>query len=302
MTNENDNESVSSSLGSVRDGKQNGDNYSSSENENEDDDSGKTEEKGGEDDEDNIFADGGGDEAETKKAFKGLNKDELDIFVSKPFSHDGKIYQVVFFGQHKCWYNTVVFFKVQLVNQHERKSKPVPDMIKKLDEFKLRVEYSQTNEQVFGKGKSYPKVRWYTIISADVRKPEKLETELKKLSTYFKAVHCERLLIKPGRRFMDFVTNSGSDNILNGLKKYMGDDEDVIMRAVNAELIELGKKTHVYHHGQTMDRFMADYYIKKVLVNVLGATSWESVPDQVKKICYKDFPRRSLPDWNKIFP
>ena len=102
---------MSSSLGSVRDGKQNGDNYSSSENENEDDDSGKTEEKGGEDDEDNIFADGGGDEAETKKAFKGLNKDELDIFVSKPFSHDGKIYQVVFFGQHKCWYNTVVFFK-----------------------------------------------------------------------------------------------------------------------------------------------------------------------------------------------
>ena len=41
---------------------------------------------------------------------------------------------------------------------------------------------------------------------------------------------------------MDYVTNSGSENILNGLKKYMGDNEDVIMSAVNAELIELGKK------------------------------------------------------------
>ena len=213
-----------------------------------------------------------------------------------------KFIGLYFLGNTNAGTIRLFFFKVQLVNQHERKSKPVPEMIQKLDEFKLRVEYSQTNEQVFGKGKSYPKVRWYTIISADVGEPEKLDTELKKLSMYFKAVHCEKLLIKPGRRFMDFVTNSGSENILNGLKKYMGDDEDVIMSAVNAELIELGKKPHVYHHGQTMDRFMADYYIKKVLVNVLGATSWESVPDEVKKVCYKDFPRRSLPDWNKIIP
>ena len=47
---------------------------------------------------------------------------------------------------------------------------------------------------------------------------------------------------------------------------------------------------------------MADYYIKKVLVNVLGVASWESVPDEVKKVYYKDFPRRSLPDWNRIIP
>ena len=38
---------------------------------------------------------------------------------------------------------------------------------------------------------------------------------------------------------------------------------------------------------------MADYYIKKVLVNFLGVTSWESVPDEVKKVCYKDFPDKA---------
>ena len=99
-----------SSQGSVGDAKQSANNYSSSEEENEDNKSGKTEEKGAEDDEDDIFADGGGDEAKTTKAFKGLNKDDLDIFISKSFSHEGKIYRVVFFGHHKCWYNTVVFF------------------------------------------------------------------------------------------------------------------------------------------------------------------------------------------------
>ena len=40
---------------------------------------------------------------------------------------------------------------------------------------------------------------------------------------------------------MDYVLNSGAENILNGLKKYMGDDENVITSAVNAELLDLGK-------------------------------------------------------------
>ena len=47
---------------------------------------------------------------------------------------------------------------------------------------------------------------------------------------------------------------------------------------------------------------MADYYIKKVLINFLGATSWDSVSEEVKKVCYKDYPRRSLPDWHRIIP
>ena len=101
---------------------------------------------------------------------------------------------------------------------------------------------------------------------------------------------------------MDYVLNSGAENILNGLKKYMGDDENVIMSAVNAELLDLGKKQHEYHYDQTLDRFMADYYIKKVLTNFLGATSWDSVSEEVKKVCLKDYPRRSLPDWHRIIP
>ena len=101
---------------------------------------------------------------------------------------------------------------------------------------------------------------------------------------------------------MDYVLNSGAKNILYGLKKSMGEDENVIMSAVNAELLDLGKKPHEYHHDQTMDRFMADYYIKKVLINFLGATSSDSVSEEVKKVCYKDYPRRSLPDRNRIIP
>ena len=45
------------------------------------------------------------------------------------------------------------------------------------------------------------------------------------------------------------------------------------MSAVNNQLIDLDKKDHVYHCEQTMDRLMADFDIKKVLIGFLNATS-----------------------------
>ena len=266
---------------------------------------GKNEDAEEDDDEDDIFADGGGDQNETKKAFKNLNKDSLEIYVSKPISDESdesRLHYVVMFGQHKAWYNTSQFFKTQLSALYERKDRPVPETVQNIDEFKLRVEYSQSNEQIIGKGKSYPRVRWYTVISVDAGDQDKLTIELNRLSKHFKNLHSEKLIINPGRRFMDYVNNSGAENILNGLKKYMGDDENIIMSNVNAELLDLGKKQHEYHYDQTLDRFMADYFIKRVLINFLGATSWDAVPEQVKKVCYKDYPRRSLPAWHRIIP
>ena len=72
---------------------------------------GKTQETE-EDDEDDLFADGDGDQNETKKAFKGLNKDSLEIYISKHISDrsdESKVHYVVMFGAHKCWYNTSLF-------------------------------------------------------------------------------------------------------------------------------------------------------------------------------------------------
>ena len=73
---------------------------------------GKTQCTEEDDDEVDLFADGGGDQNETKKAFKGLNKDSLEIYISKPISDgsdESKLNYVVMFGAHKCWYNTSLF-------------------------------------------------------------------------------------------------------------------------------------------------------------------------------------------------
>ena len=64
----------------------------------------------------------------------------------------------------------------------------------------------------------------------------------------------------------------------------MGDDNTTVEDIVNNELIKLGKLPHKYVHGNNLDKTLPDYNIKKFLEDYLNATSWESVPEAVKKI------------------
>ena len=99
---------------------------------------------------------------------------------------------------------------------------------------------------------------------------------------------------------MNYSLNSGNNRIIEVCKNYMGDDDAVVIDRVNAELIDLGSKPHRYSFDETLDKFLPDFYIKRFLQDFLNATSWETVDDKVKKICYKGYPKRQLPDWDNI--
>ena len=74
-------------------------------------------------------------------------------------------------------------FKSQLTMKFEQNNSEVPFMVAHLDEHKLRVEYSESNEMVYPKGKKYPKNRWYTVIAANAVNPmDDLNNQLKKLA------------------------------------------------------------------------------------------------------------------------
>ena len=45
---------------------------------------------------------------------------------------------------------------------------------------------------------------------------------------------------------------------------------------------------------------MADHNIKKFLVDYLGTTSWDDLVEEDKKKFFKDYAKRSLPDWDTI--
>ena len=170
-----------------------------------------------------------------------------------------------------------------------------------LGEHKLRLEYSATNEMDIPTGKKCPRIRWMTVIATSRINPkEELMNKLKKFSKHFKRLHSTTLKPSPGERWMNYTINSGNTRVIESCKKYMGDDDNLVLERINNELIELGNKPHKYSLDETLDKFLPDYYIKKFLQDFPNANSWDKVSEKVKKICYKSYPNRQLPNWDKI--
>lgn len=255
------------------------------------------------DSEDDICFDNAEDEKEQIARIKDLNEDVVELGVSKGISDGSRIWHIVAFPKMETWYLTHRFVKENLSFSYEKADKKIPAYVDYLNDHKLRVEYSISNEFVPNRTKSYPETRWYTLIPVSPVNPQKLlEKELKSFSKQFSKLLRHDARPTPGRRFMNFMSNSGDDRILKGCMKYMGDDLAVIEDRVNTELIDFGQKPHKYQFGLTLDKFLPDYDIKKFLQDHLNATSWESVSEKVKKICYKGYPNRPLPAWENIRP
>lgn len=140
----------------------------------------------------------------------------------------------------------------------------------------------------------------FVIRTSRINPQDELQNELKKFTKHFKKLHSKTLVPSPGQRWMDYIKSIGAIRVLDSCKNYMGGDDDVVIDRVNNELIAIGDRLHKYTHNETLDRFFPDYYIKKFLMDFLNATSWDTVNENTKKICYKGYPTRTLPDWNKI--
>jgi hypothetical protein len=253
------------------------------------------------DSDDGNFFDNAADEKEQLKLIQNMNEEALFLNVCGGVSDGERMHHVVCFDKIKYWYVQAEFIKFNIEFSYKNANRQVPLVIENLTEHKLREEYSPTNQLVQSKSGNYPQTRFYTVITTSKINPNaELEMELKRFTKKFKGLLSGSTTPSPGRRFMNFQLNSGNERILTGCKKYMGDDNTAVEDIVNNELIELGKLNHKYDYGHTLDKALPDYYIKKFLEDYLNATSWDSVSDAVKKMCYKNFPARQLPNWNHI--
>ena len=253
------------------------------------------------DEESNGFYNNDAEEvAKQKEKFATLNENALDLLVTKGISDGERLYFVVSLGD-TVWYNAVKPIKLNLEMMYEKKKTKVPFYVEHLGEHKLRVEHSATNKMEYPPAKKYPKSRWFTVIATSTINPqEELMSQLKKFSTHFKKLHSTTLVPSPGQRWMNYTLNSGNTRVIEVCKNYMGDDDNVVIDRINRELIDLGNKPHKYSCDETLDKFLPDYYTKQFLQDFLNATSWDSISEKVKKLCYKGYPNRQLPDWNKI--
>ncbi len=49
-----------------------------------------------------------------------------------------------------------------------------------------------------------------------------------------------------------------------------------------------------------LDKYLVDYDIMELVTKKMGYTSWDDMSEDQKQICYKNFPNKVLPDWNKL--
>ena len=79
-------------------------------------------------------------------------------------------------------------------------------------------------------------------------------------------------------------------------------DENAVTKYITGECLKQFSRELKFQEAPIcFDQLLTDYDIKRLAQTHLGATSWSSVPESVRKVFYKEKYRlRDIPDWNSI--
>ena len=86
---------------------------------------------------------------------------------------------------------------------------------------------------------------------------------------------------------------------------FKGTSKEVVSQEKTADIMTQELHDH-YKDGYTLqfdvplNKFMVDYDIKAFLTTYIGSNSWDDLSQEDKRKCYRDYPKKSLPDWDAI--
>ena len=170
---------------------------------------------------------------------------------------------------------------VSLEMIYEKSKQIAPFFVEHLDDHKICIEHSATNEMMYPPAKKYPKSRWMIVIATSRIQPqEELIRESKKLSKHFKRLHSTILNPFPDQRWMNYSLNNGESGVIDVWKSYTGDDDTVVIDCINTEMIHLGNEPHGYSLDTTLDKFFHGYYN---LVNYTQPVTYSAFNDLPKE-------------------
>ena len=79
-----------------------------------------------------------------------------------------------------------------------------------------------------------------------------------------------------------------------------GGDKDKAAKIMTMEIDAHFNGGYFLQYDVPLNRFMVDWDIKQFLTEYVGVTSWDDLSKYDKKKCFKDYPKKSLPDWDEI--
>ncbi len=66
------------------------------------------------------------------------------------------------------------------------------------------------------------------------------------------------------------------------------------------EINEYYKDGYSLQYDVPLNKLMVNWDIKDFLTEFVGITYWDDLVEANKKICFRDYPKKSLPDFNEI--
>ena len=102
------------------------------------------------------------------------------------------------------------------------------------------------------------------------------------------------------------ILTNGTENG-GGLTQWLIDNKGGIEKSRDVAACNLVNEVTDYfadgltwRHNVHLDHLMVDYDIKQFLLHHVGCTSWDSLSDAEKANCYKNFPSKTLPNWDTL--
>jgi hypothetical protein len=281
-----------------------------------DDDSGKGGSDSNDDDDDDDVDDCFGDNLKAclDKQVQDKSQRRVSVFVSNMFYNTAKddvVKSVTCDRPGKTFYAKAEHIKMLMRARHEKMmignvNKPV-EWIDSIKDIKIRKEEHGRESKwrrTGGKGNTTEVVTFVVSVPAD--EEEQLRIVIENIfNEYFLKIFKKRTHNSAGELALAYAQSLPTDGPSGGLYNWLvnakgGGDEEKTMQVMTEELHNHWKDGVAYHYDVPLDKFMVDYDIKEFIVNYVGCDSWNELTDEMKKACYRDYPRRALPDWNSI--
>ena len=255
-------------------------------------------------------------EEEMVKAMKDVQKAKAKklvvISVSQGFVNVGtgeRVYLVSFQSLRNVFYLKAEHFKslLEMALQKRKALKPSEDgtWIETVDYYKLRSkEYGDESIWFRSEVKQNTVDLMYFVHKVPLHDEESFKSELDRKIKYFFDVTKKRKTNMWGEMALNYARGLSTGDS-RGLGKYClakgGGDPAKAAKVMAKEIDDYWKHGPSVQYDVHLNKTMVDWDIKQFLTRHVGITSWDDLDENSKTACYRDYPKKSLPDWDDIF-
>ena len=246
------------------------------------------------------------------KQVKEDSRSLFSVFVS-PQYHDvigEKLVHCVSFGKpNATFYLKAPHQKAVLTWLHSKKKlgnvNHVPKWIETLEDIKVRnIEHGLESKWYKTKKGNTTEIIFF-VVAIPEDEGDTFHDVLKDIiEHYFRKAFKTRKQNPPGEAALAFAqTLSDPSRPGTGLYNWLvtakgKKDHEAAARAMTKEIDDHFKDGPAYHYDVFLDKFMVDFNIKEFLNNHVGINSWDDLNEAGRKACFKEYPKRFLPDWD----